>query len=163
MSEWHVLHCNKCNYNFTASFGTGLDLPFVYEETRRAAKKGAFGEELQKFLTENLEGAIDVSKAVSVCKKCGELENIQIFGMYLPEESFSLIKTIGNLLITKPFTDYGHICARNVEVKYKLVAKYPHKCKRCGGEVTIFPEMPFKHFECPYCHVEMNLRDFIED
>ena len=163
MSEWYVLHCNRCDYKFTASFGIGLDFPFVYKETRRAAKEGKFGEELQKFLTENLEGAIDVSKAISMCKKCGRLENIQIFGMYLPEEGFSLNKTIGNLLIPEPFTDYGYICARNAEVKYKLVAKYPHKCNRCGGEVKIFLEMPFKYFECPYCHRTMNLKEFIED
>lgn len=163
------LHCKRCNYNFAVSFGVGFMFPEVYEETVQQAKRGELGAELKKFFTEHPDGAIDVSYALGVCQKCGELYAVKDLSMYLPKDDFSPAKRQSRWSIAAPFTGVEYVSPMDLVEHYELFAKYPHKCK-CGGEMKIFTEDYFKKirysvdtdfptliteirdFDCPRCH-----------
>ncbi|MBQ3336516.1 MAG: hypothetical protein IJG80_03845 [Selenomonadaceae bacterium] len=161
MGTGYTLHCKECGYNFDAFFGVGFLFPSVYKETMEAAKNGALGEKLQRFLTENPNGAIDVSNVVSVCKKCGEIENVLDLTMYFPKKGFSPVKPQGRWSVAFPFIGEDYVTPWDLQEHYKVFVKYPHKCKRCGAEVELVTEEHLEKINCPNCHKSLSVEDII--
>lgn len=161
MGMGYQIACTKCGYNFTVMFGVGMMFPRAYEKTVQQAKSGELGEEIQNFLLEHPDGAIDVSAVMGVCKNCGRLENITDLSMYLPKENFSPPETQGRWSVAAPFTETKYVSPWDLKTHYELFAEYPHKCKHCGGELEIFTEKDAKHglsnLKCPLCHATLNM------
>ena len=161
MGMGYRIACTKCGYNFTAFFGVGMMFPQAYEDTAQQAKRGELGEEIQKFLLEHSDGAIDVSAVMGVCKKCGRLENITDLSMYLPKKDFVPAETQGRWSVAAPFPESKYVSPWDLKSHYNFFAEYPHKCKHCGGKVKIFTEKDVKHglsdLKCPRCHNELNI------
>ncbi len=155
MGTVYPMICDKCGHNFRASFGVGFLFPSVYAEVTVSAKSGELGAELKKFFTEHPNGAIDVSNIFGVCKQCGEFDNVKNLSMYLPADDFSPAERQGRWSVAFPFERAEYVAPKDLKEHYKLFAKYPHKCKHCGGEMEIFNEDDFAvkdNFECPRCH-----------
>lgn len=157
MGQGYKMVCPKCGYEFNASFGVGMMFPAVYDETIQEGKRGELGEELQKFLLEHPDGAINASYVVSMCKKCGWLENIMDLSMYLPKNGFKPNKAKVRWSVAYPGTGIEYVAPWDLSNKehYELFAKYPHKCKRCGGDVEIFKEKERNYFRCPHCKIRL--------
>ena len=155
MGVGYDLVCQKCGYSFEAWLGIGRMYPAVYEETVQKGKRGELGEELQKFLLENPSGAIDISCVVGACKKCGELHNIDDLSMYLPKKGLKPDKPKGRWSVSMPFEGAEYVSPMDLKAHYELVAKYPHKCKHCGGEIKIFTEKTIGRIKCPHCHEKL--------
>ena len=163
------VHCEQCDYRSQVYFGVGLMLPKVYEETVQKAKLGELGAELKKFFEEHPDGAIDVSYALGLCKKCGAFYTVTDLSTYLPIDDFSPNKGYCPRSVAESFHEAEYVLPRDLNEHYELFAKYPHKCK-CGGEMKIFNEDDFqktrhsmetsfptfvteiRDFDCPRCH-----------
>ncbi len=131
----YQFNCEKCGYefNFYIGFG-GFSYYQMYDEAFDAAIKGEYGAEIQKFLQEHNDAKINVENIFIKCRECGHFEIVPDLTTYLPDDKNSDSK------------------------KYKLVSKYHHKCRNCGGEVDIFTEDTFNADEhsgklkCSVCH-----------
>lgn len=155
MGQGYSMVCPKCGYEFNASFGVGMMFPAVYDETVQEGKRGELGEELQKFLLEHPDGAINASYVVGACKKCGELENLMDLSMYLPKENSKPDKPKGRWSVSMPFDRAEYVSPMDLKAHYELVAKYSHRCKHCGGDVKIFTEKTIGRIKCPHCKLRL--------
>ena len=72
MGTAYDFRCKKCGYTISGRFGIGFRFPMVYEQTITAARNGELGKEIQQFLNEHPDGAIDVSNTLAICSQCGE-------------------------------------------------------------------------------------------
>lgn len=119
--------------------------PQTYQEILNDALIGNLGNELQKFLIENPNGVIDVSRVLANCENCGHHEMVRDLTMYLPKENF-----IQQENYPLPF---------EFEENYILVKKFQHKCNYCGEPVEVVTEKNFLqteiHLRCPNCDFEM--------
>ena len=129
--------------------------PAVYAETVAKGKRGELGAELQKFLLEHPDGAIDASNVVGVCKKCGALENLIDLSMYLPTEGYTPEKPKGRWSVAFPADDIDYVAPSDLQGDYALFARYPHRCKQCGGEMKIFTEETIGRIKCPRCKLRL--------
>lgn len=176
MGMCYELECEKCGYRFYASFGVGFMYPQVYQETKTAALNGELGEEIQKFLQENPDGAVNASRIFGKCTKCGNLETVPDLTMYLPNEKNPAPKKNPQerWSVAMPFYNADYVAPFDLQYHYKVFAKYQHKCKRCGGDLETFNEDVFKVSEtngklnldspklkCPNCHAALNLIDLL--
>ena len=110
-----------------------------------------------EFLTENPDGAIDVENVLAVCHKCGTHERIHDLSMYLPKKNISPDEknNHGRWSVAMPFENANYVAPDDLEENYTLFAKYPHRCKNCGGEVEIYNETNIKKLKCPKCNSPM--------
>lgn len=157
MGKFVELKCKFCKYEIQIGFGIGMAFPRVYEQTITAAKNGELGEEIQNFLSENPNGAIDVSRVLAVCKTCGACEKVYDLTMYLPKENILQAEknNPGRWSVAMPFYNSKYVMPSDLKENYKVFAAYPHKCKRCGGEVEILNEddvQKLRKIKCPKCH-----------
>lgn len=122
--------------------------PRIYEGTRIAALEGELGEEIQKFLQDNPDGEIDSSRVLGRCSSCGEFETVTDLTTYLPNENF-------------PDRKIKFPADWELEEYYKIFAKYPHKCKNCGGELEIFRGSDLRNngmLKCPRCRESLTVK-----
>ena len=59
MGQGYSLCCKKCGYNINVNLGVGFMFPRVYEETLENAKAGKLGRNVQQFLKDHPDGALD--------------------------------------------------------------------------------------------------------
>ena len=125
--------------------------PKVYRDTVLKAKNGELGEEIQKFFIENLNGAIDISNVLGICSECGQYEKILDLTMYIPKKNIEL-----------PEKDYHYYM--ELEQYYEVFREYPHKCKKCSGNLKIVLHDESKKYKknilCPNCKKYM-IKKFI--
>lgn len=155
MGQGYDYKCPKCGHRVGVSFGVGMLFPKTYQETIQAGKSGELGDELKTFFTEHPDGAIDASLVAGVCIKCGAVHNVQDLSMYLPKKNFTRKKNRGSWSVAAPFDDADYVSSWELADDYELFAKYPHKCKRCGGDMEIFTQQTFRTPDCPHCHAPM--------
>ena len=95
VGRMYSFYCQKCKIRIEAKFGIGMMFPTVYRNTVLKAKNGEIGEEIQKFFTENPNGAIDVSYVFGVCSECGQYEKILDLTMYVPIYDKKIYRILG--------------------------------------------------------------------
>ncbi len=169
MGMGYKFKCENCGYEFTAFFGVGFMYPKIYQETRTAVLIGKLGKEIQKFLQENPDGEISAEETFGRCTQCGNLENVTDLTMYLPKENSTASRKNDGIRWSgaMPFLDVDYVTPEAMKYKYKVFAKYPHKCKRCGGDMEILVEQWFnritgnKELECPNCRTTLKLADVL--
>ena len=59
MGQRYSLCCKKCGYTISVNLGVGFMFPRVYEETLENAKTGKLGRNVQQFLKDHPDGALD--------------------------------------------------------------------------------------------------------
>lgn len=145
MGKAFTFRCTNCGHNLKFYFGTGAMYPEKYLEIINDALTGKFGGEIQKFLIENPDGAIDISRALANCENCGKHEMFRDLTMYLPKKNFVQEK---NYPLPHEFKSH-----------YEIFAKYKHKCNYCGESVEIVTAENFFEkkiiLQCPNCNSEM--------
>ncbi|MBR6013560.1 MAG: hypothetical protein IK062_07255 [Selenomonadaceae bacterium] len=145
MGKAFTFQCKNCGHVLKFYFGIGAMYPEKYQEIINDALIGNLGKEIQKFLIENADGAIDISRVLANCENCGKHEMVRDLTMYLPEKNFVQEK------------NYPLPC--EFEKNYKVFQKYEHKCSYCGEDVEIITEKNFSSkikLQCPNCDSEMS-------
>lgn len=119
--------CRKCGFEFASLYGIGFCFFTSHIETIEKGKNGELGDELKEFFEKHEDGTIDSAYTVLCCEKCGNLENGKDLTMYIVQ---------GN--------------DKKEQVEY---AKYPHKCKKCGGRMRIVGAD--EQLICPKCKIPL--------
>ena len=153
MGSGYTCTCNKCGFTFNAHVGVGFRYPAVYQETLKAARSGRLGKKARNFITENPEGAINPKWVVARCEKCGQYESVPDLSMYIPKEGHPASKNRGNW--TGASLDDENEYVSDFDTDYELKETYDHKCRKCGGRMTIIGDEPQEHMPCPMCDGKM--------
>ena len=137
------LVCRRCRYSFRIGFGIGLLFPQVYRETIQAAWEGKLGSEVQDFLRDSPQGALDCEQVLLQCTSCGALDSGPDLSMYLPEDEPAADKPSedepeGSLPC--PLEDIPCVEPWELKANYQLVKPYGHVCKECGSEMRVIKE-----------------------
>lgn len=154
-----TMKCGKCGYEFRKSSGVGFLFPTVYAETVQKAKDGELGQELQDFFKEHEDGAIDAEGVTLRCSECGAYESGMDLTMYVPNDKKPEKIQHGRWSVAAPYDGADYVSWTDLEEYYTEFAKYPHKCKKCGGSMSILDDgadMP-----CPECGEMLEPTDFI--
>lgn len=149
MGSGAIFKCPKCKFKFETHEGIGMMFPSYYQDTVAKAKEGKLGPELKTFFAEHPEGAINAENRTYCCEECGSLSNETDLTMYLPDESKR-----GN-----PSEEYDYVMEADLEDFYIEYAKYPHKCRKCGGKMRLIDYGD--DILCPKCHVPLEGDGFI--
>lgn len=141
----------SCGYSFTPYLGVGFLFPQVYEKFVKMGKKGRLGTELQEFLTKHPEGVINAENVVVKCQSCGEYDCVPDLSMYLPKVNEQ--SKYDKLSSANYDENENYAVPWDLDERFTLYAKYPHKCKCCGGEARIISEeeLNTKGIVCPRC------------
>ncbi len=153
MGNGYRFHCEKCNVDFDAIEGVGMMFPMLYEETIQKGKAGQLGEDIQHFLAENPDGALDVSYAPYFCKKCGTLESKLILTMYLPKnKEYKNDENQGRW--SEAFSGEGinYDAPWDLKELYKFHKIHLHYCSQCGSRTKRLTEQELTAgIRCPSC------------
>ncbi len=146
MGKSYVFRCKECGHNLKFYFGISAQYPERYQEILNEALIGNLGAEIQKFLIDNPDGVIDISRVLTNCESCGKFEMVRDLTMYLPRKNFSYDKN------SPPLPE-------DMKNNFDKFAEYQHKCSYCGEPVEIITEENFFDkkiiLQCPNCDSEM--------
>ena len=153
MGSGYTCTCKKCGFVFNAHVGVGFNYPSLYQETLKAAKSGKLGKKARSFIINNPEGAIDPKRVVARCEKCGQYESVPDLSMYIPKEGNPASKNRENWTVATrgDATEYVF----DFDTNYELKETYDHKCKECGGRLTVIGEELQAHMPCHICDGEI--------
>ena len=145
--------CKKCGYHFDAMLGVGMLFPIVYEETVKAGREGKFGEEIQHFLKEYPEGALNAENAAYRCGKCGRDAAEPVLTMYLPKDpGKEKDPEKGRWSVAFPGEGIDYVAPYELETEYKVHKIHPHFCSACGGRMRRMADRELKAgLRCPEC------------
>lgn len=162
MGKGNAYRCTKCNYSFTAYIGVGFAFPTVYKETMEAAHKGELGDKIQQFVRTHPEGAINCENSIIRCNRCGDLICGPNLNMYLPKEDYTPASAQqGQWSVAKPYEEADYVTPWELREHYKLTAKYPHHCEKCGSSAYVISENTLARritegsIVCPCCENPM--------
>lgn len=145
--------CPKCGFEFRSSEGVGFLFPMEYAETVEKAKNGEFGEQLQIFLVEHKDGAINTEKVTLCCEECGNLSGGMDLTMYVPNNKKPDSINRQQWSVAFHFEGADYVSPMDLKEHYVEYAKYPHKCEKCGGKMRVIKKE--KEFVCPECKVPL--------
>ena len=160
------LKCSKCRYSFGNNFGVGFLFPQTYQETMEAARKGKLGKDVQSFLVEHPDGALDCDQVLLQCTSCSEMDRGMDLTMYVPKDKSDVYE--GEWSIACSFGGVSYVAPWVLKEQYRLVKPYDHVCRKCGKKMRIIKEedLVFEGQEykgtdmevnvnCPKCHKPM--------
>jgi len=143
MGNGYTYRCTECDYSFQAVLGVGFRFPTVYRSTVEGARMGGLGKEIKKIFEENPDAAINCDATVIRCEKCGDLSCAAHLGVYIPK-----VRRDAAPKYVAPWALNGG---------YTLLAKYPHRCRKCGSPAETIDEKAFSEkiqdgrIACPCC------------
>ena len=138
MGSGYSLFCKKCRFSFDACFGVGFCFPEVYQKALRDGIEGKLGKEVQSFLREHPDGALDCDRVLLQCTDCGNLESDIDYSMYLPDGAAVVKK--GNWTDAVPDDHSQYVAPWDLEEGYHLFSRYNHVCGECGSRMKIIKE-----------------------
>lgn len=160
------LECRKCRYSFGVNFGVGFLFPQAYQETMEAAKKGKLGKNVQAFLAEHPDGALDCDQVLLQCTSCGKLDRGVDLSMYVPKDK--LVVNEGRWSVSCSFEEASYVAPWELKEHYQLVQPYDHVCRKCGNKMQVIKEDDLipegqesegkdtkVNVNCPKCHKPM--------
>lgn len=168
MGQGNTYRCTRCDYSFTAYLGVGFAFPSVYQETMKAACKGELGDKLQQFVQTHPDGVVNCNNSIIHCSQCGNLTCGPNLNMYLPKEGYAP-ETVqhGPWSTMVPFEGTFYVAPWELSEHYKLTAKYPHRCEKCGGlahvisEQTLARKIAYGSIVCPCCGEKLIVDDCV--
>ena len=164
MGSGIFFQCPECGYGFDGITGVGFAFPMIYAETVGKMKRGELGDIAKHFFDEHPDGAINCENVVMRCENCGEYDSRESLAMYVLKEGFTHEIPGGIWSVSAPFEGSDYVDSDELEACYSLYAEYPHKCKKCGGDMRvaeIFSEDEYRNETvkhnpiCPHCKTEM--------
>lgn len=162
MGQGNVYRCTKCDFAFEAYLGVSFAFPMVYREIMDAARNGKLGDKLQKFILNYPEGAINCENSIIRCGQCGDMVCGSNLNMYLPKEGYdSTSIQHGQWSVAAPHEEADYVTPWDLHEHYKLTAKYPHRCEKCGSpahvisEQTLVRKIAEGSIVCPCCGESM--------
>ncbi len=87
MGSMVKISCKNCGYDIEAFFGEGMFSSMKNRNNQdkyiEDAKKGEYGEDIQKIVNENKDVYIAKAPVVAICSKCGAVEQTSDFMVYV--------------------------------------------------------------------------------
>ncbi len=170
MGQGYSLYCKKCGYTISVNLGIGFMFPRVYEETLENAKAGKLGRNVQQFLKDHPDGALDCDLVLLQCKYCGNYDCGMDLSMYLPKEPADR-KQKGIWSTAFPGDNYLYVSPRELKESYIPFASYQHTCGKCGKDMTVIKEREIDqgvfspeqncHLLCPKCKIPLSYDDIV--
>lgn len=133
--------CKNCDYWTWFMLGVGKGFCLEDEKFMSKVRNGDYGRELTDFLEMCPDGEIDTQLTVTVCRDCGNIENVPDLSMYIPKDG-----TVKNPVDPKWFYLHG----------YELFERYQHKCSKCHGNADVVAKWdiePNFKLRCPKCKI----------
>ena len=178
MGEGRGYICEKCGYQFKASWGNGFLFPMLYAEIKEKMLSGELGMEAKAFLEEYPDGAFDAERTLAQCNECGQYETVIDLTMYTPKKGY--IKKINPDQIwstAAPFRGADYVSWYDLRKNYTEFKKYPHECSKCKGQMRLIPlhiynveaktfietqkmNEEVEHLKCPICGEVMSICSF---
>jgi len=168
MGRGYELVCRKCRYLFEVYFGVGFNFPLVYQKTINAAKEGKLGRDLQDFLSEHPDGALDCELVMLQCTSCDRLECDKDLSMYIPADE--PVTHEGIWSVAQPLEDVPYIAPWDLQEYYRLMKPFEHICEKCGNRMRVIKEKDLApmnqetgksraaaNVNCPKCHKPMTI------
>lgn len=158
MGQGNGYHCTKCDFSFEAHLEVGFAFPTVYKEIIDSARKGELGDKLQQFVLNHPEGVVNCENSIIRCSKCGDLVCGPNLNMYLPKEGYDPTSIQhGQWSVAMPCEGADYVTPWDLHEHYKLTAKYPHRCEKCGSSAHVISEKTLARkitegaIVCPCC------------
>ena len=146
-------HCETCLYGFGAYMGIGMGYPLMYAEAVEDGKAGKLGKVMKDFFEKYPNGAINPKYVLAQCEDCGNHVCVNDYTMYISKPDHVAAENKGRWSVELPFEDIDYVSDFE---NYNVYKKYPHKCKKCGGNMRI---LTWKEIEsglyCPHCHLKL--------
>ncbi len=149
MGTGYSYECHKCGYKFNQMNGIGFLFPVVYAETVQQAKDGELGTQIQKFFEEHPDGAVNAENVTLCCNSCGTLVTGQDLTMYIPKKDCYSKGENTKWSVGVPLEGSKCFTADELIDYFEEYAKYPHKCKKCNGQMRVLRED--EELVCPEC------------
>lgn len=154
MGTGYRYKCKKCGYTFSQMNGVGLLFPAVYAETIQRAKEGELGGQMQQFLEEHPDGAVNAENATLCCNSCGALTTDLDLTMYIPKRNCTSKVKNTRWSVGISFEGHEYVTPADLEKFYEEYAKYPHKCEKCSGEMSVMRDD--EELVCPECKIPLS-------
>lgn len=143
--------CKKCKTKYGMRLGVGADHRKVYEQIVKGIRMGAYGEEWQKLFLSNELVAVNIEKALYICKSCGHWKTQFILDLYVPKDVSALKE---RLYGSKTIDEWGFVpfaTAYELSRDFKLLKSYYHKCVCCGKHSHRATKKELEALPCPSC------------
>ena len=139
MGQGYSLGCKKCSYKIDVNLGVGFFFPRVYEAVMKEAQAGKLGKNIQSFLIEHPNGALDCDQVLLQCKQCDSLECGMDLSMYIPKEA---VEPRQKGIWSGAFSGegYSYVSPWDLKKSYSLYARYDHICRKCKGKMKVIKQ-----------------------
>ena len=147
MGETIVFSCRNCGYDKRMCMGVGMncDIPKLFNGIVDTVRKGTYGKEWQRELKRDPTLVVNVSDEIYICPTCGSFSTGLNLALYKPVEKI-------RFAAFRHLKRYGTDCTLETNSNFRLYKKYPHICKKCDCDMTIFEWRDEKiRPTCPNC------------
>ncbi len=153
MGQGYEYRCRKCGKGISVLTGVGFLFPITYAELMEKGRAGELGKEIQEFLNDHADGALNAEEAAYQCKKCGNVISEPILTMYLPKDPEKIkTKHKGRWSIAVPAEDMDYVSPGDLKEDYKVYKIYPHYCGKCGSRMRKLTDKELEAgLNCPVC------------
>ena len=139
--------------------------PHVYEETIKDGKDGKLGKDIQEFLKEHPDGALNAEQDAYRCGSCGRYASEPVLTMYLPKDPGKKPeKEKGRWSVSFPGDGLNYVSSMELKSDYKVYKVHPHFCAECGSRMKRMTARELKaDLCCPECGEQLETSTFLWD
>ena len=109
---------------------------------------------MQQFLEEHPDGAVNAENATLCCNSCGALTIDLDLTMYIPKRNCTSKVKNTRWSVGISFEGHEYVTPADLEKFYEEYAKYPHKCEKCSGEMSVMRDD--EELVCPECKIPLS-------
>lgn len=129
--------CKKCGNGYSVSVGIGFLYPLDHKKIRDDMKKGKYGEEFKKVLTENKNAVVNAENLLFVCPKCSGWSVEPDLSLYEPYSE----KSAGEQFVMPA----------ELAESYRRIKRYVHHCPKCSTPMRKRNVTAKLSLSCPEC------------
>lgn len=132
MGTGYTLRCRKCGYETSANLGVGFLFPIAYQEAMEAARAGKLGKNVQQFLEEHPDGALNMESVFLQCTECGTLKSGPDLSMYIRNPDIPR-REQGQWSALAPSEGADYVSPVELEEENTYILYAPGQiCEKCG-------------------------------
>lgn len=152
MGKGYVFECSCCGKIFSVFPGAGVSFPTIYASIFESIKRGEYGEEMKKIVSNEPFTAVDAENYLFKCSACGHWEVAPGMSLYAPNNIKTYIQkrygqnTIGEL----KFGQY--VTFDELQKSFHVIKRFLRPCPVCGKRLRkADKEEDFVFLPCPAC------------
>ena len=116
-----------------------MTFPTQYAKLLSEAKRGDFGEDYQKIISNEPNVAIDAEEYIYCCRSCR---------VWKVEPGLSLYRSMSG---REPIVGRDYVTPDELKKYYRSWRHISHKCPKCGNRMHRASEFEIKTLPCPFC------------